>query len=293
MSSNQTRGIWLMIATVLSFSVQDGFSRHLAETYNTLMVVMVRYWVFAAFVLILAVRRPEGLAAIRSRRLAWHGVRAVLLVAEICVMVYAYTLIGLIHTLAIFTICPLFVVAMSGPILGERLSLKRWLAVGIGCVGVLVILRPGAGVFTWAALLPLAAAFMFAVYSVLTRLTTRDEPFFAAFFWPPIVGCVLMTVVGLPHWQTVAPLDWLYLMAYAGVSVISNWLLQKTYQAAEASVVQPFAYLQIVFVSVIGILIYHEVLHLEVAVGAGIVVLAGLYALTVARNEDASKKAGT
>ncbi len=285
MSRNPTRGIWLMIAAVLSFSLQDGFSRHLAETYNTQMVVMVRYWVFGAFVLILALRRPEGLAAIKSKRLHWHVLRAVLLVAEICVMVYAYTLIGLIQTLAIFTICPLLVVAMSGPILGERMSLKRWLAVAFGCVGVLVILRPGAGVFTWAALLPLASAFMFALYSVLTRLTTRDEPFFAAFFWPPIIGALLMTVIGLPHWQSVAPQDWVYLLAYAGISVVSNWLLQKTYEAAEASVVQPFAYLQIVFVTVIGISVYGEALHLEVVVGAVLVVLAGLYALTVARKE--------
>ena len=287
MRSNQTRGIWLMIATVFIFAVQDGFSRHLAETYNTLMVVMIRYWVFAAFVIVLALRRPEGWAAIRSKRLPWHVLRAVLLVAEICVMVYSYTLIGLIQSLAIFTVCPLFVVAMSGPILGEKLSLKRWLAVGLGCVGVLVILRPGAGVFSWAALLPLASAFMFALYSVLTRLTTRDEPFFAAFFWPPIIGMLLSTVVGVQHWQAVAPLDWVYMMLYAAVSVASNWLLQKTYAAAEASVVQPFAYLQIVFVTVIGIVIYGEVLHPQVAIGAGIVVLAGLVALTQARRNPA------
>ena len=283
MSSNTRRGIWLMIAAVFSFALQDGFSRHLAETYNTLMVVMIRYWVFAAFVIFLAFRRPDGWAAIRSKRLHWHVLRAVLLVAEICVMVYSYTLIGLIQSLAIFTVCPLFVVAMSGPILGEKMSLKRWLAVGLGCVGVLVILRPGAGVFTWAALLPLASAFMFALYSVLTRLTTRDEPFFAAFFWPPIIGLVLSTIVGLPHWQAVAPLDWVYMMLYASISVVSNWLLQKTYQAAEASVVQPFAYLQIVFVTVIGITIYGEVLHLQVAIGAAIVVMAGLFALMQAR----------
>ena len=284
MTRAPTLGIWLMIAAVFSFAVQDGFSRYLAETYNTQMVVMVRYWVFAAFVIVLAFRRPEGWAAIKSTKLHWHVLRAVLLVAEICVMVYAYTLIGLIQALAIFTICPLFVVAMSGPVLGERMSVKRWLAVAIGCVGVLVILRPGAGVFTWAALLPVASAFMFALYSVLTRLTTRGEPFFAAFFWPPVIGLVLSTIIGLPNWQSVAPFDWVYLMAYAVVCVLSNWLLQKTYEVAEASVVQPFAYFQIVFVTVIGIVIYGEVLRPEVAIGAAIVVFAGLYALTQARN---------
>ena len=279
MTRAPTLGIWLMIAAVFSFAVQDGFSRYLAETYNTLMVVMVRYWVFGAFVIVLALRRPEGLAAIKSTKLHWHVLRAVLLVAEICVMVYAYTLIGLIQSLAIFTVCPLFVVAMSGPVLGERMSLKRWLAVAIGCVGVLVILRPGAGVFTWAALVPVASAFMVALYSVLTRLTTREEPFFAAFFWPPVIGLVLSTIIGLPHWQSVAPFDWVYLMAYAVVCVISNWLLQKTYEVAEASVVQPFAYLQLVFIGLLGIFLFHETLRVSVIFGSAIVIAAGLFTL--------------
>ena len=112
--------------------------------------------------------------------------------------------------------------------------------------------------------------------------------FFAAFFWPPVIGFVLSTIIGLPHWQSVAPFDWVYLMAYAAVCVISNWLLQKTYEVAEASVVQPFAYFQIVFVTVIGIVIYGEVLRPEVAIGAAIVVLAGLYALTQARKGNAT-----
>ena len=283
--SRSARGIWLMVATVLTFAVQDGFSRHLAETYNTLMVVMVRYWVFAVFVMVMALRRPEGLgAAVRSARLTAHVVRSVLLVAEICVIVYGYTLIGLIESQAVFAVCPLWGVALSGPVLGERLSLQRWLAVGAGCVGVLVILRPGSGVFSWQALLPLASAGMFALYSVLTRLTTRDEPSFPAFFWPPIIGAAMMTVIGLPHWEAVTPRDWVFLITYALISVLSNWLLQKTYETAEASAVQPFAYLQIVFVSVIGITIYDEVLLPQVVAGAVIVVLAGLYALLQTRH---------
>ena len=289
MSRNPTRGIWLMVAAVLTFAVQDGFSRHLAGQYNTLMVVMVRYWVFAGFVILLALRRPEGiLAAVRSTRLPAHLLRATLLVTEICVIVQGYTMIGLIESHAVFAICPLLVVAMSGPILGEKISWQRWSAVGAGMVGVITILRPGAAVFSWPALLPLASAIMFALYSVLTRLTTRDEPTFPAFFWPGVIGAVMMTIVGLPYWQVVAPLDWLYLVIYAGLSVLSYWLLLKTYEATEASVVQPFAYLQIVFVTVIGLTIYGEQLALQVVIGTGVIVLAGLYALTLSRANSES-----
>lgn len=284
MSRNATLGIWLMIAAVATFAAQDGFSRYLAETYNTPMIIMVRYWVFAGFVTFLALRRPEGLrAAIASRRPLAHVARAVLLVGEICIIVYGYTRIGLIESHAVFAICPLLIAALSGPLLGERMIWQRWAAIGAGLVGVIVILRPGMGVFSPAALLPLAAALMFALYSILTRLTTRDEPTFPAFFWPGVIGAVLMTGFGLPFWQTIAPADWPLLLGYCALSVFSHWLLLKCYEQIEASRVQPYAYLQIVFVTLIGITVYDETLAPLVALGAGVIIAAGLYALSLER----------
>ncbi|MES2145658.1 MAG: DMT family transporter [Pseudomonadota bacterium] len=284
MSRNPRLGIWLMIAAVATFAAQDGFSRYLAETYNTLMIVMIRYWVFAGFVIVLAQRRPEGpRAAIRSTRLWVHLVRGTLLVAEVCMIVWGYTLIGLIESHAIFAICPLLIVALSGPMLGERISWQRWAAVAAGMVGVIVILRPGTGVFSWPALLPLASALFFALYSVLTRLTTRDEPTFPAFFWPAVIGAVLMTLFGLPNLEPVAVADIAPLAAYCLLCVLSHWLLLKCYEAIEAARVQPYAYLQIVFVTIIGIVIYGEVLALPVAIGTAIIVAAGLYALSLER----------
>lgn len=147
-SRNPAKGIWLMVTAVAAFAAQDGFSRHLAGEYSTMMVIMIRYWAFAGFVTLLALRRPEGpRAAIRSARLSAHLVRSILLVAEICLIVWGYTLIGLINSHAIFAVCPLLIVALSGPILGERIVWQRWAAVAAGLVGVLIILRPGTGVF--------------------------------------------------------------------------------------------------------------------------------------------------
>jgi len=280
MSRNSARGIWLMIAAVATFAAQDGFSRYLAGEYNTLMVVMVRYWVFAAFVTVLALRRPEGVrAAIASRRLGAHVLRGTLLVTEVCVIVWGYTLIGLIESHAVFAICPLLIAALSGPLLGEKVTLMRWLAIGAGLVGVIIILRPGSGVFTPAALLPFASALMFALYSVLTRLTTRDEPTFPAFFWPGVIGAALMTLIGLPNWQPIAPADLAPLGIYASLAVLSHWLLLKCYEATEAARVQPYAYLQIVFVSGIGMTVFDETLAPAVVIGTVLIVTAGLFAL--------------
>jgi drug/metabolite transporter (DMT)-like permease len=280
MTSNPRKGILLMIAAVFAFAVQDGFSRHLAETYNTLMVIMVRYWFFAAFVLVLALRRPEGLrATVRSSHLRIHVTRSLLLVGEICIIVYGYTKIGLIQSHAVFAVCPLLVVALSGPLLGERLTWQRWAAVVVGMIGVLIILQPGYGVFSWAALLPLAAAFSFATYAALTRLTTRAESTFPALFWPAVIGAVIMTAIGLPNWQPVQGGDLVLLLIYASLSILSHWLLLKCYEAAEASSVQPFAYLQIVFVSIIGITVYGETLASAVVLGTSLIVAAGIYSL--------------
>ncbi len=277
---NNRKGILLMIAAIAAFAVQDSISRLLADRYNTLMVVMIRYWVFAAFVIILALRRPEGpLAAIRTRRPAAQALRAVLLVVEICVMVYAFTLIGLINAHAVFAACPLIVVAMSGPILGEKLSWQRWAAVGVGLIGVLIILRPGQGVFSWAALLPLISALFFATYGILTRLTARDEAFFPSFFWPAFLGAILITAIGLPQWQAIQGSDGLIFAAYASISILSNWLLQKTYEVAEASAVQPFAYLHFVFIAILGITFFDEALALPVILGAALIIAAGIYSL--------------
>ncbi len=281
-----TKGIWLMIAAVTVFAMQDGFSRHLAETYNTFMVIMIRYWFFVGFVVLLAWRQPQGFrAAVRTHHPWLHLTRAVLLIAEVCVIVYGYTLIGLINSHAIFAVCPLLVAGLAVPLLGERIPWQRWAAIGAGLLGVLIILQPGSGVFSLASLLPFAAATMFAVYSLLTRLATRDESAFVALFWSGIIGMVLITAIGLPNWEPMTGPDWLWMTIYAMLALLGNWLLIRCYEVAEASSVQPFAYLQIVLVTLIGIVVYDEALRTPVLIGGAIVVGAGLFALMQARGK--------
>ncbi len=283
MKTNTRAGIWLMILAVTIFAAQDGFSRHLAETYNVLMVVMIRYWGFAAFVVIWASRQPGGLRSVTTTQPLLHLARACLLIAEVCVIIWGYTLIGLIESHAVFAVCPLLVAAMSGPILGERLGWGGWAAIVAGMIGVIVILQPGTGVFSLAALLPLAAASMFALYSVLTRMASRKDTSFTSLFWSGAIGAVLMTLVGLPRWESMAGYDWVLMGAYALLALLGNYVLIKCYEMAEASVVQPFAYLQIVLVSLIGVIVYDEALERHVVVGAAIVIVAGLVTLAMTR----------
>ena len=285
MNRQNTRlGIALMIAAVFVFTLQDALSKHLAAAYNPLMVVMIRYWVFAAFVLALALRRPGGFrAGIATRHAGLHMARAALLIAEICVIVTSYTVIGLIDTHAVFAVCPLIIVALSGPVLGEKVGLARWLAIAAGLAGVLVILQPGTGVFSAAALLPLASATMFALYSLLTRRATQAEDAFLSLFWSGIFGAGLITGIGLFWWEPMTGADWLWMGLYGGLAVFANWLLIRCYEVAEASAVQPFAYFQIVFVSIAGLVVFGETLAPHVVLGVAIVVGAGLVTLLYGR----------
>ncbi|WP_420011713.1 DMT family transporter [Tateyamaria sp.] len=280
-AGNNTRlGIALMIATSVVFAGQDGISRHLAGEYNVYMVVMIRYWFFAAFVITIAARKAGGvLAAARSSRPVIQTVRGVLLAAEICVMVTGFTILGLVESHAVFAAYPLLVAALSGPILGERVGWRRWAAIGVGFIGVLFILKPGLGVFNPAAVIPFIAAVMFAIYGLLTRYVARYDRTETSFFWTGTVGAVAITLVGIWFWEPMTGPDWLWMGALCLTGATGHWLLIRCYEVAEASAVQPFAYFQMVFAASVGIAVFGEALQINVMIGAAIVVAAGLFTL--------------
>ena len=272
-------GIALMIGACFVFAVQDGISRHLAASYNVFMVVMIRYWFFAAFVLVIAARKAGGLrAAAATTQPVLQIVRGLLLITEVCVTVWAFVLLGLIPTHAVFASFPLMIAALSGPVLGEKVGPWRWAAIAVGFIGILVILQPGVAVFDPNALIALAAAFLWAVYGVLTRLAARRDSSATSFFWTGVVGAVGMTLVGIWFWEPMVAPDWGWMAALCVTGVTGHWLLIKCYEVVEASAVQPFAYFQLVFVTLIAITLFGEVLEPNVAVGATMVISAGLVA---------------
>jgi drug/metabolite transporter (DMT)-like permease len=284
---NTKLGIWLMVATSFVFAMQDGISRHLAGEYNVLMVVMLRYWFFAAFVMAVAARKAGGLrAAAATSQPGVQIFRGVLLAAEICVMVLAFVLLGLVESHAVFTCYPLLVAALSGPILGEKVGWRRWTAIGVGFAGVLIILQPGFRVFQAEALIALASALMFALYGLMTRFAARKDTAATSFFYTGTVGAVVMTAVGIWFWEPMTPVDWAWMALLCVTGATGHWLLIKAYDVAEASAVQPFAYLQLVFAATLGITVFGEALEWNVALGAAIVVAAGLFTLLRARAKE-------
>ena len=257
--TNNQLGIWLMVATTFVFAMQDGLSQHLASEYNVLIVVMIRYWFFAAFVMFIASRRAGGLRAAAATTQPWlQGFRGLLLAAEICVMVLGFTYLGLVESHAIFACYPLLIAALSGPILGEQVGWRRWAAIGVGFIGILIILQPGFGVFSPLAIIPGIAAFMFALYGLLTRYAASEDSAATSFFWTGTVGAVFMTAIGIWFWEPMVPLDWVMMALLCVTGASGHFLLIKCYDVAEASAVQPFAYLQLPFAASLGILVFER-----------------------------------
>ncbi|MCM2563684.1 DMT family transporter [Lutimaribacter sp. EGI FJ00015] len=276
--SNARLGILLMVSTTFVFAIQDGISRHLAGEYNVLMVVMIRYWFFAAFVTAIAARKAGGIRAAAATSQPWlQAFRAVLLVAEICVAIWGFTVLGLVESHAVFACYPLLIAALSGPVLGESVGWRRWAAIGVGFIGIVIILEPGFGVFQPAAIIPLVAALMFALYGLLTRYAARADSAATSFFWTGTVGMVALTAVGAWFWEPMGGGDWAWMSVLCLTGAGGHYLLIKTYEVAEASVVQPFAYFQLVFASIMGVFLFDEVIRNNVAIGAAIIVAAGLF----------------
>ena len=269
-----------MICTTVIFSVQDGLSRYLAEEYNVMMIVMIRYWFFAMFVTAISSRRAGGLPKVAVSANPWLQVaRGLLLVADVCVMVLAFIMLGLAESHAIFAVYPLMVAALSFAILGEQVGWRRWVAIAVGFVGVLIILQPGAGVFSASAFLPLIAAFMFALYTLLTRLVARKDKAETSFFWTGITGAIAMTFVGPFFWQNLQGTDWWLMLGLCLTGSIGHYILIKAYEAAAPTVVQPFSFLQLVFVSAIGFTIFDEPFEITIAIGAVLILGSGLFTL--------------
>jgi drug/metabolite transporter (DMT)-like permease len=285
MTAQNTRlGILLMCLTSLIFALQDGISSHLGGRYNVWMVVMIRFWFFAAFALALTARTPGGIGGtLRTRYPVLQLARGLLLIVEICIMVLAFIELGLIATHAVFVSYPLMVAALSGPVLGEKVGWRRWTAIGVGFVGVLIILNPGTTVFSPWAIVPLISAFMFALYALFTRYVARGDSAQTSFLWTGLVATVAITPLGLWFWEPMTAQDWGWMAVLCCTSAMAHFMMIKAFELAEASDVQPFALLQLVFIAILGITLFDEDLQLNVILGAALVVGAALFTLLRAR----------
>ena len=278
MQNNVLFGITLMVITTFMFSSMDGVSRYLAEKNNVFTLVTMRYWFIAFVMIVICLFIKNRISDILNTNQPYiQFSRGVILSLNNCLVVYTFTLLGLVETHAIIACYPLIVAGLSVPFLGERFGWRRWMAIFTGFIGVIIILRPNTNVITEGSIFAIVGAIMFAVYLILTRYVSRSDTAITSFFWTGIGGTVTMSLISLFIWDNILKEDYLWLLLMCILSAGSHFMMVKTLQVAEASVVQPFSYLQLVFGSIIGVTIFSESIDLMIIVGALIVIGSGLF----------------
>jgi drug/metabolite transporter (DMT)-like permease len=269
-------GILLVIAASFCFASMDAMSKILAQDHAILQILWFRYMVFTVFALAIARRRGVGRTLVSQR--PWlQAFRALLLVAENAVFVLAFRYLPLADVHALGASAPLMVVALSVVLLGETVGIRRWSAVLVGFVGVLIIIRPGLQEIEWPLLIPLVGALMWALYQILVRLCSRTDGSDTTLLWSALVGLAATSVTGPFVWVPPDREAWVLLVVLAVAGSIAHYALIKGLQLAEASAVQPYTYTLLVFAAFWGLAVFGDIPDAWTILGATIIVGSGLY----------------
>jgi len=277
-AENTLLGIGLVCLAVLCFILMNTMVRTLRlQGMPTAEIVWARYFFHVLFVMALVPRRIPTLLV--AERKGMQVLRSILvLLATICMFI-AMGLMPLADAVAISFATPLFAVGMSVVVLHEKVGVRRWSAVLAGFIGMLVIIRPGFGTMQWAALLPVATAFFYALYQNITRMIRGAADALNALFYTAIVGAAVMSVALPFYWQTPSLIDGVMLAAIGVLGGLGHWFIIMAYERAEVSAVAPFAYTELIWAMILGLMVFGEFPDEFTLTGAGIIVAAGLYVL--------------
>ncbi|MHA6690006.1 DMT family transporter [Devosia sp. A449] len=279
-ADNIGRAIFLTLITIVVFGVQDALAKILVQTYSPFQITMMRYWGFAAFSLLLVMRQAPLRQAFASKKPLWQVLRGVLLMADIWLFALALQTVPLGELQAITLVYPLLVTLFAIPILGEKVGIFRFAAVGIGFLGALVIVRPGGLPLDWGVLFALASATLYAIYIVVTRKVGRHDSAATSMIYTATIGLVMSGAVGVFFWQPMGWNDVLMVMTIMVTTSIGHGLMMLALSMAPASVVQPFNYFSLPCAIVLSVVVFNHwidpisLIGTAIIVGAGLVVMA-------------------
>jgi drug/metabolite transporter (DMT)-like permease len=270
-----TRGILLMILAILLFTAMDATAKGLIERYPAPQVIWVRF--AGQLLIVLVILRHHLLPVLRTRFPVLHFWRSASQFGATTFFFLSLPHIGLAEATAIADLNPVLITLGAALFLGEKLGPRRLAGVLVALFGALIVIRPGAGVFTWWALLPLLCAVSYATSALLTRKIGAQESVWASMVYAALFG-TLVAGATLPFvWQPVATADlWLFAMI-ACLGTAAQLCIIRSFSITEASVVAPFSYLGIIFATGWGIVLFDQWPDRWTVIGALVIVGAGLY----------------
>jgi drug/metabolite transporter (DMT)-like permease len=268
-----------MLVAVASFVLVDTSAKWLTAGYSIVQILFFGRMLGPFFALYLAYRRGNGLADLKTRRPMMHLVRTLLALAAIGTYFYALKVLPLAECISIGFSAPLFMAILSIPMLGEKIGPRRWAAILVGLVGVVVILRPGLLPVSWGALSALASGLLYALSFILARRMSATESLASLMFWFTAIGLVATSIV-LPFvWITPAWPDVLPFAVVAILTTFAHLFITQAFRYGEVSLLAPMEYTALIWGVIYGWLIWGDLPDLWVFVGAGIMIASGVYLL--------------
>ena len=272
-------GIGLMCGAVMAFACLDTIAKYLNGYMDTLQVVWARYT--GGFLLALLISNPLSRPGLmRTGRPGLQVLRAAMMLGSTVMNFMAFRYLQLDQALSILFSTPFLVAILAGPLLGEWIGWRRWVAILVGFAGVLLVTRPGVGGMHWAAFYSVGSALFYSLYIVLTRVLSRTDASDTTLFYANILGAAAMLPV-LPFvWSTPDDPWVIFLMVVFGAfGSLGHYLLIVAHRLAPASVLAPFMYTQLVWATAFGYFVFTDVPNSWTLAGASVVVASGLYLL--------------
>ena len=274
-----TNSIILIILTTLIFAIQDALSFFLSINYNIFQIIMFRYWFLTIILLIFFSKNLNFKKKIISKTHLVHTFRGTILVVEICFTVFCFKELGLTNSHALFVTYPLITFMIAKIFLGEKTNWKFYFAIITGVMGVFFIIKSKNVIYDINIFIPLFSSLLFSIYGVLTRYASYEKNISMNIFFTILPGLLIITPLGLFFWEEIQTKHILSIFILCLISAISFYSLIKAYELNEITKLQPFAYLQSIFASIIGIYFFDESVTVFTILGAIIIIFSGIFVL--------------
>jgi drug/metabolite transporter (DMT)-like permease len=269
-------GIGCAVVGVAFMATLDATAKFLGEGYGVVQLVFFRNF-FGLLFLLALLARSGGINSLRSRLPLFHGLRAGFALGATFSFFIGLQFMPLAEAFAITFTAPIFITVLSIPVLGEKVGLRRWTAVVVGFVGVVILLRPGSDALRVEALLPLTAALCYAFVMLLSRKLSQREPVTSVLFWTALVGSIASGAALPFDWLSPTPRDWALFVLLGLLGSVTMWFMTLAYRHAPAAVVAPFDYTILLWGLLIGWLVWHELPDPQIWPGVAILIACGLY----------------
>ena len=270
------KGIVLILASTIFLGASDVTAKYLSATLPSIEIAWIRFLVFA-LIMTPAMMPGSPLFALQTKRLGLHLMRGAALLGSSLFFISGLRFLPIAEASATGFVAPLFVTALSIIFLGEKVGLRRWAATAVGLIGVLIILRPGTGAFHPAAFFPLVSALAWACTLIMTRMMSGTERAITTMTYSSIAGLLILSALVPFVWVTPTWHDIAFGIFIGVASTAGQWIVVLAFRYADASVLAPFSYTQLLWVSVLGFLIFGEVPDVYTVTGAAFIVASGLY----------------